>query len=373
MKKEQILKLIDANKTIKKNAPLLSITKEERFNTTKSKEYWFPNIEDLKEEFNVLSEEVQSALDETTNCEKCFSDCSHDVRLEHYHLFGKYSKCVFCEKTIESNNNISWELSTNRNRYCVNLSAKHQDDDDHGDIPDGYTNEDVFEIIMNIIKDKKDDEDIDLIQEFKKLKLNHCNINEEKKVNENFILIIGGSNKHYIDYESYLYKKGLNIQLDFIQYFSGLLNTKVKLIDNNDVFDNKNKEKYFPKDNYNLKFVNYETIDDLEKILSSNKDIPFKLIIDLSEIYLYETKNNSISKKIYNLNLQEYFKESKIIRINNLSSKTLDELTLILKENNDLYAYQNDKYYYIDNDDIKSDDLENTCNKLKRLLKNKEV
>ena len=44
-----------------------------------------------------------------------------------------------------------------------------------------------------------------------------------------------------------------------------------------------------------------------------------------------------------------------------------------LKENknrNNVYAYQDKKYHYLENDDIKKDDLENTCEKVKRLLKN---
>ena len=44
-------------------------------------------------------------------------------------------------------------------------------------------------------------------------------------------MIIGGSNKQFVDDESYLYKKGLRVGIDFVKYFSGLLNTKVELID----------------------------------------------------------------------------------------------------------------------------------------------
>ena len=50
----------------------------------------------------------------------------------------------------------------------------------------------------------------------------------------------------------------------------------------------------------------------------------------------------------------------------------MEELSTSLKDNNKSYGYQNNKYYYIEDNDIKSENLEDTCNKIKKLLKNKE-
>ena len=70
--------------------------------------------------------------------------------------------------------------------------------------------------------------------------------------------------------------------------------------------------------------------------------------------------------------MSEYFPNSHIIRIGNLSKRSLEELSKFLKNIHyfvTLSAYQNDKYYYLENDEIKSDNLENTCGKVKRLLR----
>jgi len=374
MKKREILALIEANRTINKNDSILSITRDDRFSSLIDRKYWFPDIEELKDEFNILGEEVQEALDETNNCKEYIknSGCSHEIRLQHYGFIVSHSNCVLCGRSYISDNCRNWEYSINRNKYCVNLIAKYQDDEDCDYVPDGYTNEEVYEIIINILKDKEDDEEIDLVQEFKKLNLPNSEVNEEKRVIENYILIIGGSNKQFIDSESYLYKNGLKIGLEFVKYFSALLNTKVELIDNSEILESKDLNKYFPKENYKLKFTSYKTIDDLEKELLKQKEIPFKIIIDLSELYEYKISGDVITKEVYSLKLSEIFSNSHIIRINNLSKKGLEELSEYLKcigACDNIYAYQKDKYYYLENDEIKSDNLENTCSKIKKLLK----
>lgn len=373
MKKVEILKLIEVNKKINENKNLLSIIEDASFKRILiDKEYWFPNIEELKHEFKILENEVQKALDETSTNKKYIENCScsHEVRLNHYGLFWNTSHCVLCDESIPSDNLVNWEYSKNRNKYCVILDDKHQyDDDGYYMIKEGYTNTQVIEMILDIIMDKNDEDEIDLIQEFKKLNLKKCKINEEKKINENYILIIGGSNKQYIDKESYLYKKGLEVGLDFIEYFSNLLNTKVELIDNPETMNNQKFKKIFDEKNNNLNFEKYETINQLEKILLEQKKIPFKIIIDLSELYKYKINNQEISKEIYNLKLSEYFKDSHIITIGNLSRKSLEELSKFLKENNKDYGYQSSQYYYLEDNDLKSQDLESTCNKIKKLLK----
>lgn len=374
MKKSEILKLIDAKKIIKKNSALLSLTRDKMVKSLLiDKEYWFPNIDELKEEFDVLREEVQSALDETATCKKNIqsSGCKHEIRLKYFGLFGGDSRCIFCDEIIAPNNCTSFEYSINRNKYCVDLIAKYQVDEDYNDVEDGYTDEDVYEIIIDILKDKEDDEEIDLVQEFKKLNLKKCKINEEKKVTENYILIIGGSNKQFVDDESYLYKKGLRVGIDFVRYFSSLLNTKVELIDNGETLESDDL-KALSKDNYNIKLNSYNTTEELEKILLKQRKIPFKIIIDLTELYEYKVSDDAITKEPVTLKLDEYFPNSHIIRIGNLSRMSLKELSNFLikiQNSSDLYAYQSNKYYYLNDDEIKSDNLENTCGKIKRLLK----
>lgn len=328
MKKSEILKLIEVNKIIKNNSDLLSITKErENSRFQKDKKYWFPNIEELKEEFNILSIEVQEALNEVDVCKQYIqnSNCNHDVRLEHYGLFGSHSKCIFCNKSIESDNCCNFEYSINRNKYCVTLVAKYQDDDDYGYVSDGYTDEQVYKIILNLLKDKDMDEEVDLIQEFKKLDLHDCKINDEKKVNENYILIIGGTNKKFIDKDTYIVSENSNASSEYVKCFSQLLNTRVELIDNTEILENLDFKKMFD-DNYRyLKFTSYKTKEELEKELLRQKDIPFKVIIDLSNLYEYKISNDVVTKEKVELNLSEYFPNSHIVKINDESNNKLEQ------------------------------------------------
>lgn len=368
MKKIDIIKLIEANLKIINNSELLSITKDKAFfNYSIPSENWFPNVEDLKEEFKILRKEVQNKLDETNECKKIIEDscCHHEVRLTHYFTFGRDYKCVFCGESIPSDNNVSFEYSINRNCNCVNLSAKYQDNEDYDIINGGYTRKDIYEIIINILRDKENNEEIDLVEEFKKLNLKNCEIIQRRKVLENFILVIGGTNKKYIDDKSYITCKTFNIGVEFVKYFSGILNTKIQLIDNNDDLF----KKIFPDNNSNLQFIRYNTLEELKKELECEKNIPFKLIIDLTELYNYDIIDNQIKKENINLDLKDLFPNAHVIKIKDLSKKSLKELSTFLYEYQDLYAYSNSKYYYLNENEIKSDDLEDTCFKFKKLLR----
>ena len=328
MKKSEILKLIEVNKIIKNNSEILSITKErENSRFQKDKKYWFPDIEELKEEFDTLREEVQEALEEVEVCKNYIQNCNcnHDVRLEHYGLFSNSSKCIFCSQYIEGDNCCNFEYSINRNKYCVTLVAKYQDDDDYGYVSDGYTNEQVYEIIINILKDKELDEEVELVQEFKKLNLHNCKINDEKKVNENYILIIGGTNKKFIDKDTYIVSENSNISAEYVKYFSGLLNTRVKLIDNIETLRNNEFKKMFDDNYLYLKFTDYKTKEELEEKLIRQKDIPFKVIIDLSNLYEYKISNDAVTKEKVELNLSKWFPNSHIVKINDVPTNKLEQ------------------------------------------------
>lgn len=351
MKKREILKLIEANRIIQKNSNLISIAHNENNKLIEPK-YWFPNIEELKEEFSILQKEVQNALDETINNKKYIKKvtCNHDIRLEHYGIFVHHSKCIFCDETIISDNCINWEYSINRNKYSVTFTAKYQDDEECEDIKEGYTKEQLYQIIIDILKDKQDEEEIDLIQEFKRLNLKNCRINEERKVNENYILIINGSNKQFIDKDSYIHKKTKEIGLYLTKYFSSLLNIKVELIDNLEILENKTFINYFNDTNSNIKFQSYDTIKKLEEILTNQKNIPFKIIIDLSELYEYKIIDNKIYKENKSINLNEIFPNSYIIKTSNLTEKKHE-------------------YHYLEKENLTKENIKNTCVKIKKLLR----
>lgn len=367
MTKREIINLIKVNRTIRKNKSLLSITRDKNFNRIKiDKEYWFPKIEELSQEFKILESEVQDTLEETEKCLDLIksSNCPHHIRLKHFGVFGSHSTCIFCDKTIMSDNCVNWEYSVNRNKYCVDLVAKYQDDEDYDYVKDGYTEEELYEIILEILKAKKDDEEVDLVQEFKKLNLNNSIITEKPIVKENYILIINGSNKQYIDEDSYIYKKHSDLGMEFLTYFSSLLGTKIELLDS----EKQNSELFQNRTNH---FIQYNSIEELNQILKRQQSIPFKIIIDISELYDYQIEEDKITKKEINLELEKLFPQSKIIRIKNLSKARREELINYLnKSYNMLYAYQNKRYHSLENNELKSEDLDTTCSSIKKMLVN---
>ena len=181
MKKKEILKLIGMNRIINRNENLLTMTRKR--NISIDIERIFPDIRELKDEFKVLQDELKEALKETEECKNYIktSDCNHEVRLSYDDRFGGFTVCAFCKEKIPGKGWGNWSLSSNRNKYCVNLYSKHQYEEELDDIP-GYEIEQAYEIVENILKTKEDDEQVDLVQEFKKLNLPYCTINEEKKI-----------------------------------------------------------------------------------------------------------------------------------------------------------------------------------------------
>lgn len=100
MKKIEIINLIRANRIIDKNSKLLSITRDKRFPNIKIDiEYWFPDIEELKDEFEILKKEVLNVQEESIKCQEIINKgkCNHEVRLKHFGLFGSHSNCIFLQ------------------------------------------------------------------------------------------------------------------------------------------------------------------------------------------------------------------------------------------------------------------------------------
>ena len=282
---------------------------------------------------------------------KC--NCNHDIRLEYRGILGYIYTCVFCGEEIYGDNCCNFNLSDNRNKQFVSL-------------PDDYYNkEKVFEIVMNILNDKEDEEEINFLEEFEKLKLKFCTIYNKRKVDEKYILIIGGTNTIFIDKNYYLKKNSNSISKDFTEYFLALLNTKVELIDN--------KEEIIIQEdlqnNYHYKYLSYRTIEELEEKLKSQINIPFKLIIDVSQLFNYRIEENRMILEEYNIDLKSLFPNSNIIKVKCVSEKKIEEIKNLLIENNDLIVYENGKYYSYEDNNIISMNQKETCKKIKKMLK----
>ena len=362
MKKKDIINLIKAKETIYKNEDLISTIKNRYYYI--EEKYWFPDIPELQKYFDILKEELKQAKKETDEALTLTrnSQCTHDVRLDYNSLYN----CVLCGKNIHSNNYHIFKESIYRNRYSVTFKSKYQWDEDYKyEIENGKTEQEIWNMIIEILKKYNDEDDVDLVLEFSKLNLENVTINLEKRKKENYILIISGSNKEYINENLYITKQvDLNCT-DFFNFFNSLLNTRIAVIDNN--FSYKGQD-------YDENYVtNYSSISSLEYSLSWLKGIPFKLIIDLSNIYDYEIINNKIVTKNHDLNLEKLFPNSHIIKITNFNStdlKLIKDFLLKYKQEKQIPIINIDKYfYYFDDNNLQKNDLNHTCNYVKKLIK----
>ena len=312
----------------------------------------------IKEKYNDLDlknkiEQIKLRINENTQIIKKFKcNCNHDIRLEERSFLGAIYTCVFCKEKIYSDNCCNFNLSDNRNKQFVCLSD------------DFYNEQKILEIVINILNDKEDEEEINFLEEFKKLKLKYCTIYNERKVDEKYILIIGGSNTIFINNNYYL-KNNFNILSErFAKYFLALLNTKVELIDNKKEI----KIEEDLKNIYNYKYLSYRTIGELEGLLESQADIPFKLIIDLSQLSKYKIEDNKIVMEEYKLDLESLFPDSIIVTIKTLLEKK-EEINNFLIKNNNLIVYNGNKYYSYEDKSLIGMNQKETCKKIKKMLK----
>ncbi len=387
MKKKELLELIKnvnkAKKVIMNNSKLLSITTSDFLGrlTSKDESKWFPNVSDLKDEFEVLKSEVKETQvnvgKQKEMLESAERNCNHEVRLEYY---GYYYQCVVCGKIIYPDNYFRWGDSINRNRHCVILPAKNQVDGDgcRYEKYDGYEDEGVLKIILEILKRKNEDDEVDLVDEFKKLNLSNCEIRNEKSKPEHYILIIGGSNEKRMGENVYVYTPTYMPAIDFLKYFKNLLNVKIEFIASSDILESYECTKIRNENSFEIKFSKYDTLEELNYLLKDSMKIPYELVIDISNLSTYEIVNDEIFRKKYNLNLNEKFPNSHVVEIVDIHSigriLTYEDFFEGYKTPNELYLCDNGKnsdthYYSMVKDKAIKEDLDATCGKLKRKLR----
>jgi hypothetical protein len=325
MKKIEILKLMEANLRVDKTYSFLPCS--ERM----VPELWFDDltharivtkVEGVTEELNLLREATKIIAQKTKEAKELIAsaNCNHEIRITEYGCLNIAThKCILCGKSFQSNPYYYWDPSELENTYCINYEGKYQSDDEGKYvIKDGHTKEELYSIINDILKDKKDDEEIDLVKEFKKLKLKKAEYFDIKPIEETFIMILGGTNKKYIGNGAYITKPKVDVVKDIYSYFAGQEDTKLLVIDNEDVI---NSIDHFR----NMKKVSYSSIGELENILKEhNQD--YKLIIDITDLYDYKVSDNKITQEKYELELQKRYPNSKVIRVNDFNNITKDEV-----------------------------------------------
>lgn len=340
MKKKDILRIIELNKKITANKNLISLTRHKQFPIIEfEEEYWFPDIPDLKSEFETLKQEIKEAISENEisneELKQLTESCTHDIRLQANSFMISTSTCVFCKKTIYGDNTSNGNTiynDINRNRNCV-MFTEDRYDENYEDYIEGYSFNDVYSILLKILENKNDDEDIDLISELKQLKLDKCFIDERPFEKEYYILIIGGSNTQKINDNSYMTSIKTLTATKLAKLLGGIPKVKVELLENPDTYKSSEFQKIFPYTNIvGYRFSNYTTIEELENELKKESHVPFDIIINASNQQDFIISNNKISTKDFDLSLNLLFPNSHIINIPINQSIDEKEMLIELKE-----------------------------------------
>ena len=343
MKKKDILRIIDLNKKITSNKNLISLTRHKQFPSIEfDEEYWFPDIPDLKEEFETLKQEIKEAINENKKnieeLKQLTENCQHNIRLQANSFMISTSTCAFCKKTIygdtTSNGNTIYN-DINRNRNCV-MFTEDRYDENYEDYIEGYSFDDVYSILLKILENKNAEEDIDLIKELKQLKLDKCFIDERPFEKEYYILIIGGSNTQRINDNSYMTSSKTLTATKLAKLLGGIPKVKVELLENPDTYKSNEFKNIFPYTNIvGYRFFNYTTIEELENELKKESHVPFDIIINTSNLQEFLITNNQISTKEYNLSLNLLFPNSNIINIP--INQDIDEKEMLIKLKEQLF------------------------------------
>ena len=372
MKKKEILKLLNLRKDYTRTDVLFKLGS-----------HVFPNIVDLKEEFQILKNEQQVAkeIHETSDKDIKELKCNHEVRITYHNIFTSHSSCTLCGTSINGDNCLNSTIynDVNRNRYYASFPGSY-DDEDYGFVQ-GVEEETIHKYILDILNNYTDEDEVDLVQEIKKLDLKDCTIYEKPFKKENYILIIGGSNKQYIGAGSYLTSKLKSLSLEIAHYFTGLSKVNVEVIESPESLALKKFQELFPYQYSNTKFVPYNTYEEIIKEINSLSGFcPFNLIINISNLNKYEVENGQIKQSKLDLNLKNLFPNSIVLSITefqNLSKKEiLEKLKEKILEFNMVIGYSTDyrdksKFYSLQNgeDELKEDnELYNLCDKVKKLV-----
>src|SRR5574344_3144959 len=132
MKKKDIVKLIELREQLEKDSKIKDVTLyNSSFNYYCSTDNFFPNIENLNSQFDILKEEINTAKKEYPLIQKKISKlpCDHKVRLKYDNSLVDSYECVLCGKELsEALNGETIYNDININKNCVNLAAQYDED-----------------------------------------------------------------------------------------------------------------------------------------------------------------------------------------------------------------------------------------------------
>lgn len=371
MKKMEIIEMLNSIETLKKYGDFIVTRREDdRFiKCFEDEKRWYPDIPELKEYFDVLKEELTDIKDKTNNAIKSRISikCSHEVRLKDYNLFGYSQECALCGENISSD---KFQEPLDLDKHYISFVNKYQFDYDDGPykIESGKSRNELLDLIFKVLEKYSDEDEVDLVEELSKLNIEYDKINLERRSKETYILIINGTNIQYIKNNDISISRRplISDTIKFIEYFLDLLNTRLAIIDGQSFI----KGEYLKKiDRPRNKILKYETIEMLKTNLNSLRDIPFKLVLDLSELYNYKIENDGVKVSDYLVDLKRLFPGSVIIRIQGFNiNKSDEEIKEYLLKYRYAIVNRGNSYYYNNLDNIECSDVDSICKQLKRRL-----
>ena len=313
MKKKEILEIIK-NKKIIENSILLSLKQV----CCEDNQELFDNLIKTYDEVNKQYQEDVKATQEYNE----FQDsgvCDHPIRQLTYEdsdglCAESFYECIFCGHYIpEYQNQAIWFQRRYYNECIFIKKADFQ----------------ILDFLLNLLNTKDDNEEINFIEEFKKLNLdsNIFTVNDTKKF-ENYIIVISSTldtrdkippnELIFLDKISQI--KEIDILL-FLGYHAKLYSSLgLSPLSKGVVCARTNKS-------------------DIYEI--SQKNIPLKMIINL-------TNNLNICDATINQELKELFPASQIINLTELNSQAIDEIAnYIEKITNDSTQLDNSDNEYV--------------------------
>lgn len=245
------------------------------------------NSNELQRKIAILHKSIKKEFD---NLAKDIKTLKKDINPDNCHHLLRYKE------------NVSTVLGYDIKHYCLYCDKELSKSDNSEYILFENCSKKTLDILKQIIKNKDDMDEINIIHELKMLNLDHHTIKEKNDINYN-LLIIGGTNNIIVNDTVISGKTNYDI-LQIINYFVGLLKTKITIIDNQNIYNTKTfndilNSNNFSTKNKNIIYFNYNTVGELNSILEKLED-QFNVIIDMTNLITYS--NNSINK--ININLK---------------------------------------------------------------------
>lgn len=271
-------------------------------------DYELPEIIELREELLILQKELNCIKDNVRNSIDYVKEnkdkvekinCTHPIVFSYGYVFLKGCYCSLCNKKINSR-------TFDR---VVKLEGDFGDEDEY--FYRRYSFDDLYNIVTMILKDKNDEDEINFDYEFlRQFELNNlgdlCIDGKCYKKIYN-VLVIGGSNIIKISDSIFMVNNNaININ-SIIKYLKSIYRINLIVVTSSGLIDDRTLSKGLKKE--------YNSIQEIEDYLTELKDTNLDLIVDCSVLFDYDIVDNKIVFRNICLNLDDWFLDSTILRL----------------------------------------------------------